>query len=548
MVSTSKRALITAGCAALAAGSLLTVPSEGAGAVAPLAAAMNCGAPADTVAPRIVSLHVSPSTVSVQRHSAVVHVTAHVTDTMAGADGTAVPGSGARKVGVDLFGARYALEEGALHLASGTPQDGIWRGRVRIHKHEDASTWDVGEVSAKDVAGNEADYSGIAGTRPSEPNDVTIQPGWDTTIVVHGTPRPETRVHLESFSVHPLAVDATRAPAHLTVSARIRGPVEPPRTLSVSFDRPRTSGAFAAWLRHRKGDRYTARVTVPRWIGSGTFRPSIDANYFWDSFDGRVVKGRRITARVHVTAGNDTTAPRLTALSLSPHHVDTTGSPERITVRASLQDAESGVASGGYFVLQSSGGRHDVLLNLHRHRSTWVGSALVPRCVGSATWHLSADSLSDRTDNFRDYSSRQLRAAGFPDSVAVVSDSGDTSAPVIANDGEPVSDGLIPLDFSEPVRNVTMSNLSVYQVNGRGSGDFAHPLMIQSVTCSDGSGPVDCSGSGGPVRSAQLAVAGMRPNRSYEVWANQDSVVPQVTDRAGNPMDWSLFVAHYFSQ
>jgi hypothetical protein len=545
-VNTPKRALITAGCVALAAGSLLTLPS--AGAVAPLAAAANCGPPADTVAPRVISLHLSPHTVSVQRRATVVHVTAHVTDTMAGADGTAVPGSGARKVGVDLFGARYALEEGALHLASGTPQDGIWRGRVRIHKHEDASTWDVGAVTAKDVAGNETNYSGLAGSRASEPNDITIQAGWDKSFVVHGTPRHETRVHLKSFSVHPSIVDATRAPTHLTVSARIGGPMEPRRTLSVGFDRPGSSGEFGAWLRHRKGELYTARVTVPRWIGSGVFRPSIDANYFWDSFDGRTVHGRRITARVHVTAADDTTAPTLTAVSLTPQQVDTTARRERVTVTASLQDAQSGVAPGSAFVLQAARGGQVVVLDLHRQGSVWVGRAWVPRCVGSATWHVSVEDLTDHADNFRDYSSQQLSAAGFPDSVAVTSNPGDSSAPRITNDSGPVSAGTIPLHFSEAVRNVTTSDLSVYRVGGRGSGDFAHPLPIESVTCSDSAGPVSCSGSAGDVRSAHLTVSGMQPNQLYEVWANQGSVVPQLTDRADNPMDWTLFVANYDSQ
>jgi hypothetical protein len=40
----------------------------------------------------------------------------------------------------------------------------------------------------------------------------------------------------------------------------------------------------------------------------------------------------------------------------------------------------------------------------------------------------------------------------------------------------------------------------------------------------------------------------MQPGRLYEVWANQGSVVPQITDQAGNPMDWSLSVARHFSQ
>jgi hypothetical protein len=316
----------------------------------------------------------------------------------------------------------------------------------------------------------------------------------------------------------------------------------------VSFDSPGSSAVFGASLRHRKGERYTARVTVPRWIGSGTFRPSIDANYFWDSFDGRTVHGRRITARLHVTAAHDTTAPRLTAVSLTPQHFDTTGSRERVTVTASLRDVQSGVAHGAAFVLQAPRGGPVVILDLHRQGSVWVGSAWVPRCVGSATWQVSVEDLTDHADNFRDYSTHQLHAAGFPDSVTVTSDSGDSSPPQVTNDSGPVSAGTIPLHFSEAVRTVTSSDLSVYRVGDRGSGDFAHPLPITSITCSGPSGPASCSGSAGDVRSARLTVSGMQPNRSYEVWANQGSVVPQLTDVAGNPMDWSLFVADYFSQ
>jgi hypothetical protein len=101
---------------------------------------------------------------------------------------------------------------------------------------------------------------------------------------------------------------------------------------------------------------------------------------------------------------------------------------------------------------------------------------------------------------------------------------------------------MITLDFSEGVKNVTDSTLDVFAL-APASARFQTPLAISHIVCSDGTGTVACSGSGGLVTSAVLTVPDVSAGRNYQVWANPDSVTSQLTDGAGNPLDWSFQAA-----
>jgi hypothetical protein len=101
---------------------------------------------------------------------------------------------------------------------------------------------------------------------------------------------------------------------------------------------------------------------------------------------------------------------------------------------------------------------------------------------------------------------------------------------------------MITLDFTEGVKNVTDSTLAVF-ARAPASTRFQAPLSISNVVCSDGTGTVACTGNGGLVTSAVLTVPDVAAGQDYEVWANQGSVTSQLTDGAGNPLDWSYQAA-----
>jgi hypothetical protein len=71
------------------------------------------------------------------------------------------------------------------------------------------------------------------------------------------------------------------------------------------------------------------------------------------------------------------------------------------------------------------------------------------------------------------------------------------------------------------------------------------PDPISSITCSNGHATVDCSGTGGLITSAVLAVPALsgQVGTKYEVWTNLGSTSSQLTDGTGNPMDWTSDVA-----
>jgi hypothetical protein len=148
----------------------------------------------------------------------------------------------------------------------------------------------------------------------------------------------------------------------------------------------------------------------------------------------------------------------------------------------------------------------------------------------------------DHAENVARFSSKKLLAAGLPGQLPVTSHPGDSVAPSVKSATASAAHHMITLDFSEGVKNVTDSTLTVYAL-APVSARFHTPLAVSGVVCSDGTGTVPCSGSGGLVTSAVLTVPDVTAGHDYEVWANQGSVTSQLTDAAGNPIDWSFETA-----
>ncbi len=521
-----------------------------------------CSPPADTVPPQVTQVTFNRQSVSLDSGSRRVVVTADATDTSGNG-----AGSGVTEVDVFVSGSRTGTST-RLSLASGTPTDGVWKGSFMVPKDAQAGTWSLRAVNAQDADHNFESYN-HDGTHAQSPTDIALQPGWDTSVAVTGTGTPKPKRHhagtVTAFTFSPQLVDTIHARHTVHVAARFSKPE--PKRVSVNFDRKSGKGRSflrGLTLRHVHGTRWSGHISVPRWMRDDKFDATLFAQYAATvtprnrEFTAGALRKRHFPTLLTVHSGTDKTKPKLHTLSFSPPSVDTTTGAETVTVTATASDTHSGVArvqanlyinnggggsAAGLYPYKGLGYQDSSFINvmLKPVGDKWVGTARFRRCVPSGSWNTSVF-VSDHAENSANYSSKKLAAKGLPGHLSVTSTPGDVEDPEVRDATASGVDHTITLDFTEGVKNVTTSTLSVFALRPAATR-FQHTAAVTAVTCSNGSADVDCSGSGGLVTSAVLTVTGLTGGAPYRVFANLDAITSQLTDGAGNPLPWNYQAA-----
>jgi hypothetical protein len=525
------------------------------------------------VPPQLSSLTFSTHTVDLTNGPRRVSVTAQATDPSTG------PTSGVQAVQVEFSRGHNGIDA-LLNLTSGTATNGTWKGAAHFPH---TGTWSVTNVFVTDGSDNLQIY-GRGGKAPTSPTDLRLHPDWDSSVSVvgggAGTPPRGPAVKpgkLTGFRLAPKAVNTTHSAKRVRVTADFKG--RQPRDvamflvkneggLGIGFSKtgavqvPSAASRFGraaagkairispffklVSLRQTTHRHWAGHVKIGRWVGHIVAKPTLIAIFGpsvrprFKQFSADRLDALHFTHSLKITGGVDTTRPALTGLRVTPISVDTTSGAEAVTVTARATDRQSGVAFArahltagpGRFAPGSS-----LTVHMTRLGDVWTGQAKVRECVPSGAWRVSVD-LVDNAENVARFSSKSLIAAGLPGQITVTSHPGDVEPPSVDSSTAAAAHHMITLDFSEGVKNVTDSTLSVFAL-APASTRFQSPLTISGVVCSDGTGTVACSGSGGLVTSAVLTVPDVVAGRHYEVWANQDSVTPQLTDGAGNPLDWT---------
>jgi hypothetical protein len=564
---------------AVVAVAAVTPLAAGAPAVAatPLVSRL-CAPPTDTVPPQLTSLALSTHTIDLSKGPRSVTVTAHATDSAAGT------ASGVRDIDVEFSGPRFEMDA-ILDLASGTPADGIWKTSLAFPRGSDVGTWTVSNLVVADAKGNRQFY-GSDGKNISSPTDLRLHPDWASSLTVtdSGTSVPPAHPaakpgKLTGFQLAPKSVNTTHAAKTVKVTATFTGhrpsavalllttaggglPFSKTRGVSIPSAVSRFARVAAGkaapdqffvkvdFLKRTSHDHWAGHVRIGKWLGHLVAEPTLLAGFGkavkprFKEFDQDRLKARHFTHALKITSGVDSTKPALTGLRVTPTTVDTRSGSQLVTITARATDKQSGlgfavaqiVSRGGF---ETPGSFRDV--RLFRHGNLWIGHANIRECAPSGTWKVSID-LVDRADNVAQYSSKKLLAAGLPGTLSVTSNPGDAVPPSVQSSTASGAGNMITLDFSEGVKNVTDSTLDVFAL-APASARFQTPLAISHIVCSDGTGTVACSGSGGLVTSAVLTVPDVSAGRNYQVWANPDSVTSQLPDGAGNPLDWSFQAA-----
>jgi hypothetical protein len=552
--------------AVLSAGALTpVVAGGGAAAVAATPAASRlCAPPADTVAPQITSVTFSTHSVDLSSGSRRVRVTAHAVDTSGG--GAA---SGVREVSADLTG-RRGFAQAHLSLASGTAADGIWTGTLRIPRNGRAGTWNLRTVFVSDRDRNTQFYDREGGS-PDSPTDIRLQPNFDQSITVTGsgpTPPPTAKPgKLSGFTMSPTSVNTTHATKQVRVGADFTGPrpkqvdmfmfggnggvrfAQARRNARAAMGSTDAGLAFFQHVRLKRTTRnhWSGHLTIGRWLGNGKAQPELNVTYGskvkpnFKQYDADALTARHFPNVVHITSGVDRDKPTLRTLSITPSPVDTTSGAQEVTMTATAHDATSGVGriQAELFSRRGAGERAAfVTVNLKRAGHHWVGHAIIQQCVPSGSWDVRVF-VGDKAGNFAGYAVKKLIAAGLPGHLTVFSTAGDSIEPTVTNSTASAAHHMITLDFSEGVKNVTGSTLTVF-ARQPAATRFSSPLTVSGITCFNGTGAVSCTGSGGLATSAELDVPGIAAGQDYEVFANLNSVTSQLTDGTGNPIDWSF--------
>jgi hypothetical protein len=303
-------------------------------------------------------------------------------------------------------------------------------------------------------------------------------------------------------------------------------------------------------LKRTTGNHWRARFTVKRWAGDSMAIPRLQARYGPDVapdiafFNHRQLRALHLAHSLRITSRADLRRPVLTALRVSPATVDTRSAAGHLTVTAKATDHRSGVSKIQVDAAEfaSAGHTGDITsVTLKRQGMKWVGTMTFRQCVPAGSWQFTLF-VFDHARNGAGYGPKRLSSLGLPAQITVRSNPQHLDAPAVNGATASAKHHTIRLKFSDGVKNVTPATLSGFALQPAATR-FHSSLPITGITCSDGAGTADCSGTGGLVTSALLDVPDVAAGQQYEVFANIHSITSQLTDNFGNPLDWSRAAA-----
>jgi len=117
-------------------------------------------------------------------------------------------------------------------------------------------------------------------------------------------------------------------------------------------------------------------------------------------------------------AGQETTPPSLNAFDLDPDQVRISGETVMVELQAELSDPGSGVGQVIAQFENPQAVKVDLLVLLELEEGDaqdgeWQGVLVIPKDAVRGTWTVISVQATDQRGNFRNYSTEELRNAGF---------------------------------------------------------------------------------------------------------------------------------------
>jgi len=507
---------------------LLLAPGLAAsGSVTPSSASV-AGCARDTVPPQVMSLSLTSSSVDVTAGSAAVGVRVHVVDLAA----AGVAPSGVRSVKLSV---EFRLRSGSAtqFLRLRPSADPVtWEGSLLVPRGALPGTWRVRDVSAKDWAHNFRSFSEQSPWAQSQVGSL-----WQSTVDVSSTDPDRERPTIADVSLSPAPVDTRAGKVTRRVQLRVSDDVavRGAALLLIHHDGSDQQRTFEAVWTHRRGGRFTGRVTVPRWLGDGSLVVEASA---WDANSHTLLAGDRLARRGWTSSialrSLEPPRPQLQRLTIGTATTRRDGSI-RIPVRAVVDGSGAAVKGLQPFLWRRGASRgYTTALELERGtraHGTWRGAVLVSPCAGPGVYRLTVD-LRGQGGAWREMRGDAIRAAGAPEQIALRGLAGDDTDPRAFGDTAP--ENSLAVRFSEGVRGVVPALTPV-------SSSTLDPLAVATATCTTAAGAVVPCDTDEPVvrRVVLLLAAPLDTDEGWPAMAlNMLAPLPQITDAWGNPVEF----------
>jgi hypothetical protein len=366
----------------------------------------------DVRAPVLRHLSFGPKVVDTSSGEAVIKFRANITDDMtgfsiAGKNGSAWVGGGT----LDFVG------PGGLHAGvgfnrdnrvEGDALDGIYKTIICLPAHSPAGTWTVSNLWLQDAVGNQTNIPGTTLAQAGFPTSFEQTSAGDTE-----PPR------LRSLSLSTSTVDTSAAPATIHVTAHVTD---------------NDTGVASVGARFLTGSLYHVDVQAGLWLKSGTVNDGIFEGdlvvprYYRRGFSELSVGLRDAAGNedhlyadqlaaigaprgVTQTGADDSNAPVIRSMAISPGPFDTSTSPAtvRVTVRATddlsgvFLDSVSWSSMKMVTLISPSQQLASAVLQLvsgDDHDGTLVGDVTLPLHSEQGTWTVRDVNIYDRAGNW----------------------------------------------------------------------------------------------------------------------------------------------------
>lgn len=330
--------------------------------------------------------------------------------------------------------------------------------------------------------GNGADLVVQANTDPSQ--DFTAQTFPDTIPPAFVT-----------WSFAPEVVDVDEGPATVEVAVTAADSGSSVAWVLVRFDSP-GGGQRLSCSEHQTEGVVPDEVT---WTCEGTIPAFAEAGD-WEVVEiviqDRIGHETRVSAAALreaelpavlsvISSSADVEPPLVMQLAFEPEVVDVSDADGVIAFEAVLADAASGVATAQLAIVAPGGTPWADCLEMTRaegdaSEGTWTCDITIPASTAPATWTVARLSVWDHAGNSKNYLEPELRDAGHPVDITVVSSTGESDPPALT--------GLVitpnTVDVSEGSQPVTFA----MHVADEGSGVLHAQIYVEVPGTSGGSG------------------------------------------------------------
>jgi hypothetical protein len=372
--------------------------------------------PADTEAPTLSDVTITPGAVDVSFQAATVIVRATVAD--AGTGVSTVDGAIRSPSGVQSTGSHSSFMP-----VSGTRASGTFEIAFTIPLSAQAGDWKL-LLNVRDGLGN---------TLSLGPDQLQAR-GLPNTVAVTSGAADATAPALTGLVIDPASVDVSSQAKEFVIRVAATDAGSGVQSVSGTFRSPsgtQSTGSqtgFTPVSGTRNDGVFEVRFTVQAFAEGGSWTPLIvlrDQLGNVRVYEAPQLQAAGLPTSVQVVSPNaDVTAPTLHGVTITPSAVNVGSGAKTVTVRGDVSDAGVGVAQiDGYFQSPSGAQRTGAMSGFTPVSGTRANGAFevswtIPAGAETGEWKLQL-TVRDQVGNLISLSPEQLAARGFVNSVTV---------------------------------------------------------------------------------------------------------------------------------